>query len=185
MDTISVGYGYPWQQQPYQQHIPLWSLLHGCYSHPLPSGYVGTGWQDQFIHFSKVANNPAYSPHPFTVKLLTSRTTRCQGCGSKFPEGKTPLQPAHDLSASRSEAQPFFSKEQEENGHTQVTEQCTLPFTCLMSVCSWSDLLPCQLVILDNVLKQMQVEHKQYLWQQPCRTTHIEHLGMQLYCYCY
>ena len=97
MDTISVGYGYPWQQQPYQQHAPLRSLPHGCYSHPSPSGYVGTGWQDQFSHFSKIANNPAYSPHPFTVKFLTSHITRHQGCGGKFREGKTPLQLPHDL----------------------------------------------------------------------------------------
>ena len=57
------------------------------YGHPLPSGYVGSGY---------TGSVGVYSPHPFTAKFLTARITKCQGCGNKFRQGKTtsaPLRP--------------------------------------------------------------------------------------------
>ena len=77
--------------------------------YPAPSSELGYNYQYQFSTPCTPYVGPSYygcgyydqntrsvsSPHPFTVKFITNRISKCQGCGYKFRESESVLQPPY------------------------------------------------------------------------------------------
>lgn len=125
------------------------------YAGPSCYGY-GYGYYD---HNPRLVS----SPHPFTLKFITNRISKCQGCGYKFREGESVIQPPYDLVVARLECRPYFNKQKQEmvtprtasNAHYHLSMPCIIAGDPLFD--------PQRMVIPPDVADKLQDAHKCYL----------------------
>jgi hypothetical protein len=77
----------------------------------------------------KTVYQPSTTPHPFTLKFLTARITKCQGCKQLFRSSEHT--PPHDLIVARLECRPFVAPDgavkvstTAKNSHYHLCIQC-------------------------------------------------------------
>lgn len=80
---------------------------YGCTSTSSSSHYAGFSSLPGSVGLQTVYQ-PSVSQNPFTLKFITSRISKCQGCKMLFRSGSS-LQPPQDLIVSRLECRPFVA----------------------------------------------------------------------------
>ena len=143
---------YPAPAAPSQPHYNYqYQFSTPCTPYVGPS--YGYGYYDHNTH-------SVSSPHPFTLKFITNRISKCQGCGYKFKEGDSVLQPPYDLIVARLECRPYFNKQKQEmvTPRTPSNAYYHLSTPCIIAGDPLFD--PQRMVIPPDVADKLQDAHK-------------------------
>ena len=121
--TVPVPFQYPYPYapycHPYYPPVPMPPYVQQPtqygYSHGFASPYASSGSGTSSNYSTNSSLQTIYEPstmHPFTLKFITPRITKCQGCKSSFrsPPSNS-LQPPHDLIVARLECHPFVGSD--------------------------------------------------------------------------
>ena len=174
--TVPVPFQYPYPyapychpyyppvpMPPYMQQPTQYGYSHG-FASPYASSGSGSGTSSNYSTNSSLQT--IYEPsttHPFTLKFITPRITKCQGCKSSFrsPPSNS-LQPPHDLIIARLECRPFVGSDGSvkvsstaKNSHYHLKVDCLVRADPTFS--------PQRLVLTHEVKKNLAEIHKAYL----------------------
>ena len=134
-----------------------------------PSSYQYAGTSQPYCSSGSSSNSlqtvyrPSSSPHPFTLKMLNSRITKCQGCKQQFRSApSSTIYPPDNLIVSRLECRPFIAPD----GAVKVTttpknSHYHLNMECLTK--ADASFKPQCLVLPDDLKGKLLNEHKSYL----------------------
>ena len=166
----SVPLSYPACSPPPWYHNPTYPPpppLPNMFSPPPYVGYSlpsasSTPYRSPYADAGHCPEPSVSSKGPFTLKFITSRISKCQGCKGLLMSGTSLPLPPYDLIVSRMECRPYMSPEKfmkvpktPSNAHYHLSMECLLAADPEFS--------PHDLELPADVKERLSMQHKRHL----------------------